>query len=569
MILVRSGNLTSEPLPLLLQSLYREHLTGVLLLEAAGGTKQIYFRSGYPVGVSASGAIDQLGRVLLDTAMITQEAFNQWSAVTLDDGTRIGQLLISAGVISDEQLREALKVQIRRRLFRLFYVERGVFTIQSGDHPVGVEGNEDLRIQPRRVIYQGIRNTWTSQRVKTAVAQLQGQALQLAVEPAVLARYGFSDGDALIAAVLAGQPARLEALAHTTNQPADAVNAVVCALYFTDALNLTPGNVPRSRSITPPTGEVALPPPTQRAQARPSATTREPQRPAPPRAASPPEAAPAPPAASRVPRSPPPQAAEPTKPSSGTYPAVPPTQEMEELRQMIGGKLRTLEKDDLFTVLGLKPDARKDQVKNAYLSLAKVFHPDRFSASRFAPMRADVGKIFRRLNEAYATLFDDERRSAYVKKKDAPESSPAEEARARAVLDGEMAFLQGEVAFKKRDFAAAVMAFARSVDLNPEEGEHLAMLAWSRLSAKQATLADIKRDLRNAIAKSPRCARAHYYLGVVLRDEGDPEHAIGELRKALEIDPRLSDAASEIRLINTRKEKQGGKSLLDRFRKKT
>jgi cytochrome c-type biogenesis protein CcmH/NrfG len=131
-----------------------------------------------------------------------------------------------------------------------------------------------------------------------------------------------------------------------------------------------------------------------------------------------------------------------------------------------------------------------------------------------------------------------------------------------------MAFLQGEVYMRKRDFAAAVSAFQRAVELSPNEGEHLAMLAWARLSAGLATLTTIKPDLVQAVAKSPRCARAHCYLGMVYKDEGELDKAQSSLRRAVELDPNLSTAASELRVVTMRKEKLQPKGLLDRLRKK-
>ncbi len=237
---------------------------------------------------------------------------------------------------------------------------------------------------------------------------------------------------------------------------------------------------------------------------------------------------------------------------------------------MIEAKLKAIAADDLFAVLGLKQDATREQVKAAYFQAAKVFHPDRYGTAALAPLKDDVSKIFRRINEAYATLYDDNRRAAWLKRKSEPPKDAAAEATARAILDAEMAFLQGEVAFKRRDWAGAVESLKRAVELNPTEGEHVALLAWARLSGKQATLAEIKPDLLKAIQLSSRCARAHYYLGVVLREEGDLDRAALELRQAVELDKRLTEAAAELRVINLRREKsdKAKAGLFDRLRNK-
>ena len=52
--------------------------------------------------------------------------------------------------------------------------------------------------------------------------------------------------------------------------------------------------------------------------------------------------------------------------------------------------------------------------------------------------------------------------------------------------------------------------------------------------------------------------------------EDDVTRALGSFQKAIEIDPRLGDALSEIRVLSARKERggDGGKGLFDRLRKK-
>lgn len=61
---------------------------------------------------------------------------------------------------------------------------------------------------------------------------------------------------------------------------------------------------------------------------------------------------------------------------------------------------------DYYAVLGLPRDANLDQVKRAYRTRARQFHPDVSKA-------ADAEVQFKNAAEAYATLKDPDRRSAY------------------------------------------------------------------------------------------------------------------------------------------------------------
>jgi lipoprotein NlpI len=84
------------------------------------------------------------------------------------------------------------------------------------------------------------------------------------------------------------------------------------------------------------------------------------------------------------------------------------------------------------------------------------------------------------------------------------------------------------------------------------------------------TWAEAKPRLTEAVKLSPRCARAHYYLGLAFKEEGANDRALGAFKKAVELDQRLLDAEREIRLMNMRrdKDKSNKPGLFDRFRKK-
>lgn len=57
-----------------------------------------------------------------------------------------------------------------------------------------------------------------------------------------------------------------------------------------------------------------------------------------------------------------------------------------------------------YRVLGLKPGASREEVKQAHRDLAQVWHPDRFADN--ARLREKAGTNLQRINEAYAILRD-------------------------------------------------------------------------------------------------------------------------------------------------------------------
>jgi hypothetical protein len=63
-----------------------------------------------------------------------------------------------------------------------------------------------------------------------------------------------------------------------------------------------------------------------------------------------------------------------------------------------------------YEVLGVEPDASADEIRTAYLALARLHHPDRFGAAE-APAGTD--ERMRDLNAAWRALSDPDRRARY------------------------------------------------------------------------------------------------------------------------------------------------------------
>lgn len=69
---------------------------------------------------------------------------------------------------------------------------------------------------------------------------------------------------------------------------------------------------------------------------------------------------------------------------------------------------------DYFEVLRLPQDAAAADVKAAYYRESRAYHPDRFAALPSPELRDLIGRIYRRVNEAYTVLRDDAKRPRYL-----------------------------------------------------------------------------------------------------------------------------------------------------------
>ena len=243
------------------------------------------------------------------------------------------------------------------------------------------------------------------------------------------------------------------------------------------------------------------------------------------------------------------------------------------LKKQIDDKLKFLDQQNHFEILGVGRDAARDHIKTNYISLAKIFHPDRLGQFKLEALRPDVEKLFGRISEAQATLLDERRRKEYIDMLDGAARGDAE--KARKLLDAEREFQQGEMAMRQRQMAQAEEHFRQAVELNPEEGEHHALLAWAMYQnpahLRERVLDMVKQGLSRAIKLSRNNPRPYYLLGELFLAENDLDRAVASFRKALELREDHVDAERGLRLALMRREKSGADKkggLFDRFRRK-
>jgi tetratricopeptide (TPR) repeat protein len=554
-----SGRLEDEPLPSILHQLHTHQATGVLKLETRIGKHEVYLRDGFPVAVQLPGSAEPIGKVLLEMGLIDEQTYRKSLAEPPPPGVRFGEWLVQKQVVSVEHMKLALKAQVRRKLHRLFFLNEGRFSFAAGEHDRGMERSEPLKIHPARAIYQGVRSAWGADRLAAALFLLDGKALRCTLDEQGVARYGLGPEDARGAALLRQGFWTLPDLVAASGLPAQAIHALVYALWVTEALEVkavSEVKLLRPSSAAPPPG----PPPGP-------LSTPTPAPPLPLRIGTPPRGV-IPPAAGPSLTPPPPSA-----PLATGAPARPdttgPVLTADGVRKAIEAKLKTLESENLFQVLGLEQTATPEQIKTAYFDAARRFHPDRLPALGLDSLRPDVEKIFRRVSEAYATLGDEARRAEYVRALAKPAASSSDQAKAMRVLEAEMAFRRGEVHLRRNDLQSALREFEAAVAGNPEEGEHLAYLVWTKIALKQMTFQEARPKMQEATRLSPKCARAYYWLGLCYKEDKELDRAIAVFKRAAELDARLTEATSELRLIQMRREKErqsGG--FLDRFRKK-
>jgi len=254
---------------------------------------------------------------------------------------------------------------------------------------------------------------------------------------------------------------------------------------------------------------------------------------------------PGPTAAEGAPAAPPPAAPPPAAPAGAPGAAAPGPAEAALRKALLAVAPRAREKN-LFARLGIPETASRDEVKQAYLAMAKQFHPDRIAAGGLTDLAEVVRDFFTAVNEAYETLSDDRKRAEYLLGLKGIGKERADGAR--------VDFQKGEACFRTRDFARARGFYESAIRADPRP-EYQAALAYVFLVDPQGRDRAKARALLDEATQDPKCDRAFYTAGILARDEGDEAAAERMFRAALEANARHPEAVRELRLIQARRSK--------------
>ncbi|MEM9071439.1 MAG: DUF4388 domain-containing protein [Myxococcota bacterium] len=160
----RSGSLKETPFPVILARLGDRRATGALVisdLEAAETTtgespkKVIFFRNGIPRYVRSNLLAECLGQQLLQHGLIDRLTLEESLARVADGDGRQGGILVAMGAITPHQLRDALDGQLEEKLFAIFGQQAGTFAFTSHIEPP--RETITLELSLAEIVLRGVR----------------------------------------------------------------------------------------------------------------------------------------------------------------------------------------------------------------------------------------------------------------------------------------------------------------------------------------------------------------------------------------------------------------------------
>ncbi len=259
--------------------------------------------------------------------------------------------------------------------------------------------------------------------------------------------------------------------------------------------------------------------------------------------------------------------------SSSSPPSTPsPTFEVllspdeERLKAQLIGAASAMAKLDHYAFLGVKKGCDDATVRAAYVQLARDYHPDRLAGTNLVndpEAKNAVDLLFKRLGEAQKTVGNAEGRARYDHELKLRQSSASEVSgevkRPRRPVEARNAYAMAETFFKRKEFKQAEVHYRQAVMFDAEEPMLQVALAWciylNPEHGEAQRIQDAKKRFEELV-KTTKNGDAYYKYGRILRDAGDEGGAYRAFERAVERSPGHVDAQRELRLAQSRREKE-------------
>jgi len=374
------GSLSPGVLPGLLRDLYVGRKSGTLHFTRGGERRSVRLHRGHITNASTNVATDRLGDTLLRLGKLSPADHQRCDELIRRDKKRLGQALQELGLMTKQQVEEALALHVREVLLSVFAWLEGAYGFEE---QAELAGDEEVAqgLSTGEMILEAVRRVTDPDVVRYALGDIN-RVLAQSTDPLLrFQKIMLSPVDGFLLSRVDGTMSAREVIDLAPVPPEEAEKSLF-GLLCTGTVEYAPGP-PKAKPKREATGRFRL----KKDSGRQRTVQEGAQRPAPP---------PTPPS---VP--PPPTAQEEKEKAVKAR-----RQEITEIAD--GLKTRTH-----FEVLGIPRASTEVQVKEAYFKLAKRFHPDTEHDPALKDLAGQIEAVFIRIGEAYEVLRNPRTRASY------------------------------------------------------------------------------------------------------------------------------------------------------------
>lgn len=349
------GDLAQEALASVFFKLHRFEETGTLHLRREKVKKTIQFEEGLPVQAQSNLLMETLSRILLSRGTLNQQQLEDTRLIAKQRGKLHGQVLIDLGLLTAGQLEQALAYQHEERLLNAFTWINGKFVFVRGSKL----DNEAIR---RQVDFPGMF-------MKGVLERMPFDSIRERMAPLAMQRVGWHEDPPQPLAAFALETEQRQMLTHIDGektlkpllkesaQPDHLLRilyglAVAGSLIFAETLS--DHQVENTRRISQ---EIS---------------------------------------------------------SAKDVESAPELSKEFDVVEQIAQKYTTLHSDNYFQLLEVPESAGEKEIRQAYLRLSKLYHPEKVGSAIDNESRERVEEIYVRITTAYEVLSDEDDREDYL-----------------------------------------------------------------------------------------------------------------------------------------------------------
>lgn len=205
--------------------------------------------------------------------------------------------------------------------------------------------------------------------------------------------------------------------------------------------------------------------------------------------------------------------------------------------------------EDYYAILGVEEDATPEEIRKAYLRLAKKLHPDRFPNDEAG--KAAAQNEFRRVTQAQYVVGDPERRTEYDRLRTLAKSR-------MALRNGE----PGQAAPAERSAGAEGQASAGQAVETENINQKWAAKHMVRADElyRRRRYQEAETAIKEAIRLMPNEPKYHNKLAEIYLARNWRTYAMTEVQASLRIDPKDPDAKNLEAKIKALSRDSSGKS---------
>jgi hypothetical protein len=129
------GNLSTMSVSDLLQFLATSRKTGRLRFDRGKVIKEIFLESGVIIGANSNDPKEYLGQLLIHYGKLDEPQLKAALQVQRESGGRLGEILVSTGVLPQEEVLQLLRIRTLDIIYDLFIWEEAHFELYDNEQP--------------------------------------------------------------------------------------------------------------------------------------------------------------------------------------------------------------------------------------------------------------------------------------------------------------------------------------------------------------------------------------------------------------------------------------------------